>query len=52
MFMEKSSIIERGNVYLITCFLISYHWDIVLFSMRNIATFEIFKVMEKSSICD
>jgi len=31
---------------------LSCHWDIVLFSMRNLAIFEIFDVMEKSYICD
>jgi len=49
--MEKSSIFEREIVYLITGFLCC-HWEIVLFSFRNLAIFEIFIVMEKSSICD
>jgi len=49
--MEKSSIFEREIVYLITCFLCC-HWEIVLFSLRNLAIFEIFMVMEKSSIFD
>jgi len=52
--MEKSSIFERETVYLITCIFLCCHLDIVLFLLRNLAMriFEIFIVMEKSSICD
>ena len=53
--MEKSSILEREIVYLITCFfMLSLGYRLVFIEKSSYfrSIFEIFIVMEKSSICD